>query len=248
MPLVFVSFLAGILSVLAPCIIGMLPLLVSRSNQQEDDGPKNTSSNLAKIVRICIGLSVSIIVFSLLLKSSTLLIFVPSSTWKLISGGIIILFGLSALFPDVWEKIAMKLRLQQFSSKGQQKAISSGGKIGDYLLGSSLGPIFSACSPTYLLIIAVILPANFISGLVYLVSFVAGLSVAIILLALLGGKAISKFGWGINPKGIFKRTLGVIFIVFGILIITGADKQIQTYFVENDYFKWQTSLEESLMR
>lgn len=237
MTLLLVALISGILSVLAPCIIGLLPLLIGYSAE---------SKNFSKALRVVLGLSLSIFIFSILLKATTSLIGVSSSTWQLISGGIIILFGLSSLFPEIWERLASRLKLQQISSKGQQSAFKRGGKLGDVLLGASLGPIFSACSPTYALIVASILPASPLRGLLYLLVFIAGLAGMILLIALLGQKLISKIGWSINPHGWFKRVLGILFIIIGLMIITGIDKSLLAKAVESGWFDWQVSLESKL--
>lgn len=234
MTLILISLLAGILSVLAPCIISIIPLLIGYSAE---------SKTTAKAVRVVAGLAISIFIFSLLLKASALLISVSNETWQVISGGIIILFGITGLFPSAWEFIAAKLRLQQLSAKGQKTAISKGGIVGDLLLGASLGPIFSACSPTYALIIASILPVSPIKGIGYLLVFILGLSLSILLIATLGQKAVLKLGWSINPHGWFKRALAIFFIVVGVMIITGYDKTLLTHLVENGWFDWQVALE-----
>lgn len=243
MPLLFISFLAGILSVLAPCIIGMLPLLITRGINEKSG---NNHAQYAKLLRVVTGLSLSILIFSLLLKSTTLLIAVPQSTWRIVSGVIIVLFGLSALLPSVWEKVATRLNLQNIASRGQIRANQTSGKWGDYLLGASFGPIFSACSPTYLLILAVLIPNSFFSGVLYLISFITGLALAIVTIAIVGRKLISHIGWAINPQGNFKKIIGIIFVIVGILIATGSDKQIQSYLVEKGYFDWQVNIEGGL--
>lgn len=237
MTLLLVSFLAGVLSVLAPCVIALLPILLARSA----DGQRSRSPFF-----IIAGLSGSVFLFSLLIKASTLLIAIPTSTWQIISGVILILFGLTYLFPELWEKFAAKLKFQQSANKVSGKALQKKGIKGDILLGATLGPVFSACSPTYALIVASILPATPVRGVLYLIAFVAGLASMLALIAVAGSKVVQKLGWGINPKGWFKRTLGVIFLVVGVLIATGLDKELLAILVENGWFDWQVSLESNL--
>lgn len=236
---VVIAFLAGILSVLAPCIIGMLPVLIARSVE---------SKKLTKTINVIAGLAFSIFIFSILLKATTIVIGIPQSVWRIISGAIIILFGLSSLFPEVWEKIASRLKFQQISAKGQKSALQQKGFVGDILLGASFGPIFSACSPTYVLIVAAILPASSARGMVYLLVFILGLTLAILAVVFAGQKLVKKMGWSINPNGWFKRTLGLLFIIIGLMLITGFDKTLQTKAVENGWFDWQVNLEQKLQR
>lgn len=239
MALLFVSFLAGVLSVLAPCVIALMPVLLGRSS----DGKRARSP-----VFIIAGLSSSIILFSILLKATTTLIAIPTTTWQIISGLIIFLFGITYLFPNLWEKVAMALRLQEKANKASGKALQKQGRAGDVVLGASLGPVFSACSPTYALIVASVLPATPVRGFLYLLAFTAGLAGMLALISVMGSKLVQKLGWGINPNGLFKKVLGIIFIVIGLLIATGTDKEVLSFLVERGLFDWQVQLESQLQQ
>lgn len=235
MDLLYVSLLAGMLSILAPCVASLLPALVARNSQG-----KRARSPLF----IVLGLSVSVFVFSVLLKSTTALLGISQQTWQLVSGVIVVGFGLVTLFPGIWEHIAIALRLQQAGQKASSKALKQSGAWGDALLGASLGPIFSACSPTYGLIVAVILPKDPGEGLVYLAAFVAGLAAMLYLVLVGGSSVVRRLGWGINPHGWFKRIVGLLFILVGVSILTGFDKDVLSYLVEHGWFDWQMRLEQ----
>ena len=99
MILLIISFVAGVLTVLAPCILPLLPVIVGRSL---------TDSTLSKrrLFVVVTSLCLSIILFTLLLKVSTLFIAIPQDFWKWFSGGIIFIFGFVTLFPELWEKIS----------------------------------------------------------------------------------------------------------------------------------------------
>lgn len=238
MSILVIAFLAGVLTVLAPCVVALIPILLARSA---------TGGKTHSAVAVIGGLAVSIMLFSILLKSTTLLLGIPSSVWAIISGVIVTIFGIVTLFPGLWDKVALALRLPIIAQKSMGKASTKKGIWGDILLGASLGPVFSACSPTYALIVAVILPADPLLGIVYLLLFVAGLSLMLFLIAFGGQKLVAKLGWGINPRGVFKRVLGIILIVIGIMIMTGIDKDILTVLVENGVYDFQIELESSLM-
>jgi cytochrome c biogenesis protein CcdA len=216
----------------------MIPILLARTS----DGTKSHSATA-----VIIGLGVSIIAFSILLKSSTLLLGIPSSTWAIISGVIVLLFGLVTLFPKLWEWVALKTRLPIIAQRNTSNASKRKGLWGDVLLGASLGPVFSACSPTYALIVATILPVDPLLGLVYLISFVLGLSLMLALLAIFGRALVKKLGWGINPNGVFRKVLGIILIIIGLMIVTGLDKDLLTLLVENGWYDFQINLESGLM-
>lgn len=238
MSLLIVAFLAGMLTILAPCVVSMIPILLARTS----DGSKSHSATF-----VILGLGVSIIIFSILLKSTTLFLNVPSATWAIISGIIIILFGLVTLFPKLWDWVVLKTRLPIVAQQNMSKASTKKGIWGDLLLGASLGPVFSACSPTYALIVASILPADPLVGMAYLIAFVIGLSLMLALLAIFGRALVQKLGWGINPNGVFHKVLGIILLIIGIMIVTGLDKDLLTVLVENGWYDFQINLESGLM-
>ena len=111
------------------------------------------------------------------------------------------------------------------------------------LFGASLGPIFSVCSPTYALIVAVILPSDPLPGVLYLLAYVAGLLGMLALVAAVGKRLVRALGWGLNPHGIFRRVLGLALIILGLLIVTGLDKQLSSWLVSQGWFDWQVQLE-----
>ena len=97
------------------------------------------------------------------------------------------------------------------------------------------------------LLVAVVLPARPVEGLFYLLVFVFGLSLMLYLIAIFGQKLIKKLGWGINPRGVFKRVLGIILIVVGLAIATGFDKIVLGFFVESGAYDFQLNLETEVM-
>lgn len=237
MELLIASFLAGVLTVLAPCIAPTIPILLARSGSS--DKPRSA-------IYVIAGLSASIIIFTLLLKASTLLIGIPSDTWKILSGGIVVIFGIFSLSPGLWEAISLRSGASLAAQKNLSAASIHTGKWGDVLIGASLGPVFSACSPTYALIVAVILPTTPLLGLLYLITFVVGLGIMLFAIAIYGNKLISKLGWGMNPRSVFRRSLGAVLVIVGTMIILGIDKDILGFLVQNGWYDFQINLESYL--
>lgn len=237
MELLIVSFLAGILTVLAPCVVSILPILLAR-------GVGDAKSRSA--FWVIVGLCASIIIFSVLLKASTLLINVPTEFWRTVSGGIIIVFGVCTVWPGIWEAVTLRTRFVFGAQAVMGEAAKRRGVWGDILLGASLGPVFSACSPTYALVVATILPVQPLVGLVYLTAFVLGLALMLALIALFGTRIVRKLGWSLDPHGLFRRVLGIVLIVVGVLILTGLDKVLLGWLVEHGWYDFQIQLESQL--
>lgn len=220
MLLLLVAFFSGVLTVLAPCVLPLLPIILGASAQDK----KSVKIPLIVIV----SLSISVFVFSLLLKASTLLIDVPPSFWKYVSGGLPVFLGIITIFPNIWSYISQKIGFSSQSDAFLHNGNSSEGLLKYILLGAALGPVFSSCSPTYSLILAIILPAGFAFGILALISYILGLAVILFAIALLWQRLIKNLKWVSNPNGIFKKLLGVIFLAIGLAIISWIDKKIET--------------------
>src|SRR3989344_210153 len=227
MTFLVVSFIAGILTVLAPCILPLLPVVIGSS-------ATGRSKYTPYIVVGSLGLSV--ILFTYLLKASTAFIMVPPEFWTYLSGGILFFFGLTLLFPSIWENIPGLSRL----SAGSNKLVGSGYQRkcfwGDALIGAAVGPVFSTCSPTYFVILASVLPASFALGTAYMLAYVFGLSLVLLLIALLGQRFADRLAGISDSRSYFKKIIGVLFNVLGILIATGLEKKLETAILDSGYF------------
>lgn len=220
------AFVAGILTTLAPCVLPLLPVIIGGSL-----GPASAESRKRALV-ITASLGVSVILFTLLLRATTALIGIPQGTWQWISGGILVALGVVTVFPKIWDWISMRLALQRVTNQKLSQARARGGLPGNILTGAALGPVFSSCSPFYGYVVVTVLPASFGEGILYLLAYVIGLCGTLLLLALLGQRILGKARWFANPEGTFKRILGVAFIVVGVAVIIGLDKDVQTWFIE----------------
>lgn len=241
MTLLIISFIAGVLTVLAPCILPLLPVIIGGSI--EGAGADN---NRKRTLVIITSLSISLVVFTILLKVSTFLINVPQEFWSSVSAIIIFYFGITLLFPSMWDKIPYMRNLSANSNKMLNDGFKKKSFTGDIIMGAALGPVFSTCSPTYFLILATILPVSFALGLVYIFVYVAGLALSLFAISILGDKLVAKLGNVSDPKGYFKKTIGMIFILVAIFIATGFDKTIEQGISDSGFFD-VTKIESALL-
>jgi cytochrome c biogenesis protein CcdA len=233
----FISFLAGVLTAAAPCVLPIVPVVI---------GGAAKDKNFWRPFIVVGSLFVSIIVFTLILKASTALINIPVWFWNYLAGGIVVFFGLTLFLPKIWEKIQSKLKLYDKSNRFLGKGYQKGGVLGAIMVGAALGPVFSSCSPVYLLILSVTLPQNFGKGLFYIVGYALGLCLILLLVAKFGQVVINKFKWLEDPNGWFKRGLGVFLILVGLAVILGVDRTVQTWLIENGIYK--TDFEQKLLK
>ncbi|MEN9558607.1 MAG: hypothetical protein RL141_976 [Candidatus Parcubacteria bacterium] len=241
MSLLILSFVAGMLTVLAPCILPLLPVVLG--------GAAADTQNKRRPFIIVASLGLSVFAFTFLLKASTVFIMVPAGFWSGFSAAIIALFGLALLFPTTWAKIADKIPGMH---SGANKLLAKGYEHktawwGDVAIGIALGPIFTTCSPTYFLVLATVLPESTLKGTIYIAAYVLGLAVVLLGIAKLGQSLIAKLNWAANPNGWLKRVLGVLFLLVALAIGTGTDKKIETAILDSGYFDI-TKVEQAVQR
>src|SRR3989344_6005128 len=208
MVLLVISFVAGVLTVLAPCVLPLLPVIVGGSME-------GGSASRKRAFVIVASLGVSLILFTLLL-------------------------------PSLWERLSFVGRVNRGGNRLLAEGFRRGGLWGDVVMGAALGPVFSACSPTYFVLLASVLPVSFALGVAYLGVFVFGLCLALLLVALLGQRLADRLGWAADPRGFFKHALGVLFIIVGIAVITGVDKQFQIWVLDTGFLD-VTRIEQKLL-
>lgn len=225
MILFLLSLLAGILTVLAPCTISLLPIIVGGSVSGE------RSFRRALVVTGSLG--VSVVAFTLVLKVSTALINIPQEFWQVLSGVIIIALGITTIFPFLYEHLPLINRMNRSSNRLLATGYKKQSFTGDILIGAALGPVFSSCSPTYFLILATVLPRSLIAGIIYLLAYAFGLCAGLLVVTVVGQKLLEKFGVASDPYGWFKRSIGVLFLLVGVAILFGYDKRLELVVASN---------------
>lgn len=222
MLLFLISLLAGALTAFAPCVLPLLPVIVGGSISGDE-------KDRSRPYVITASLAVSLIIFTYLLKITSVLINIPQNTWTIISGLIVIGLGAVSLFPNIWENLVARFGLQQTADSALKKGVFRSGPVGAIITGAALGPIFSSCSPTYAFVLATVLPRDFGVGLRDLVAFIIGLSVVLLGVCLTGRKYLQRFSWAIDAHSKFRRGLGVFFIIIGVSIGFGYDTKAELW-------------------
>lgn len=171
--LICFAFLAGIVTILSPCVLPVLPALLSTG----------TLSGKLRPLGIVAGVVVSFTLFTLL--ASTLFHYTPlsPSTLRQIAILIIALFALFMIFPRLgdWFSQATQ-RIAQVGTDIQAKQQTTDGFWAGFLLGCALGLVWTPCAGPILASIITLIAVNAIS-----------LKVVILLLAYIIGAAIPMF-------------------------------------------------------
>lgn len=211
-------FLAGMLITLSPCILPVLPLVVSSGLQQDKYAPIKTGLGLAT------GFAILGVIFSALAASFD----IPLSAGKYIFGTILLLAGIALTLPSAGAKSSALLEpLSNFMSKLSQKFENKRG--GSFMLGFALGGIWSPCAGP-LLAAAFALTATTATILASGIQmFIFGLGAAVPLIAvayLLRGGARKMLPNIAGKAEKIRFIMGILLIIVAVIVLTGLDAQL----------------------
>ncbi|MFV0462112.1 MAG: cytochrome c biogenesis CcdA family protein [Nostocoides sp.] len=219
------ALVAGALTTLAPCSLSLLPVIVGGSVGQTRHGPVGPR----RAMLVTAGLGVSVFLFTLVLRASTALINVPTQAWQILSGGLLVALGLIAVFPQMWDRFSVGSGLSSRTARGLSSANQRAGWLGAVITGAALGPVFSSCSPLYAYVVVTVLPAEPGRGLVLLTAYVFGLCAVLLAIGLAGQRLVRRLRWAADPRSWLRAGIGVLFIVLGLLILTGSLQDLESW-------------------
>ncbi|NJN38922.1 MAG: cytochrome c biogenesis protein CcdA [Acaryochloridaceae cyanobacterium CSU_3_4] len=211
-----IACLAGMLTVLSPCVLPVLPIIVGRSLQSHPWGP------IALVAGLVGGFAT---VGSLLGVTATWLTTLTNGLRTVAIALLLILAGL-AIFPTwsyrLWQALPWIHRL---------KAPPRIGLVGEFWLGTQLGLLWTPCAGPVLAGILVLAAAQHqvLRAFSLLVFF--GIGAAIPLLAIAyGGRIFSQKLLHLRPhSATLQRVGGTMILATAISILLGWDIQVQLW-------------------
>lgn len=215
MILAFFAFLSGIVTILSPCILPVLPIILS-----------GTVGGKSKPIGIVTGFIISFSLFTLALSALVQALSISVDTLRIIAIVIIITFGITLLIPKL--QLALESLLSKASrTKGTSKHT---GFFGGLITGTSLGLVWTPCvGPIMASVISLAVSQQVDGGSVIIITAYS-LGTAIPMFAIMAGgrKLLNHFPKITGKTKDIQRFFGVIMIVAGIMIGFGVDRSFQT--------------------
>ena len=219
------GFGAGVLTILSPCVLPLVPVVLGSAAQRHRLGP----------LALALGLiaSFTTVGFALAVFGSRLGI----DAEQVRSGGGVILAaaGIYLLAPVLQDRFALAAGpLIAWAGRCQQD-FDNGGLIGQASIGVLLGVIWSPCvGPTLGAAIALAAQGQRLSAVALTMgAFATGIGSILLAIAFLGRKLFDRIRGDAAAKAkTGKLALGGILLIVGGLIMTGFDRLIEANFVE----------------
>jgi cytochrome c-type biogenesis protein len=210
------ALLGGTLTVLSPCVLPILPILIGRSLQSNRYGPIALVSGLVggfAVAGSLLGITASWLTgLSNLLRDGAI--------------ALLLVLGLLAIFPAWSYRLFSFLRIAQWTKERPRIGLA-----GEFWLGTQLGLLWTPCAGPVLGGILVLAAANQQAVSAFGLLVVYGVGAAIPLLAIAySGRTFSQRLLNLRSHGATLQRVGGIMIVgTAIAILLGWDVQIQLW-------------------
>ncbi len=219
------AFISGLVTILAPCIWPILPIILSSTS---------TGGRL-KPLGITLGIMISFGFFLLATSFIVRLFNIDPNIFRTFAVIIIFLLGLSMIIPAFSGFLeSMVGRLTSKFGSGMSNPETNHGFSGGFITGLSLGVIWAPCAGPILASIATLSIVGRVNLEVFLVTFfyILGLGIPLFLFAYGGRRLILKSRIFSPFTGRIQQIFGVLMILTAIAIYTNFDKTVQVKLLE----------------
>lgn len=219
--LITFAFLAGIITILSPCILPILPVVLAGS----------VGSGKKKPLGIVLGFVLSFTFFTLFLSAIVQATGIPTDKLRSLSIIIIALFGISLLFPSfqiIMERLFSKLS-GKLSVKGTHEGFSGG-----VLIGLSLGLIWTPCVGPIIASVITLAATSEVTLAAFFITLAYAVGTAIPMFAIMysGRSLLQKVPWLLPNTGKIQKVFGILMILTAIGLFYNVDRKFQSYILD----------------
>jgi len=228
------AFAAGVLSVLSPCVLPILPIVLGAA----------LTDRKAGLVALAAGLSISFVTVGMLVATIGYSLGLDANVFRYVAVSLMVAIGVVLMLPQLQTQLAAaNAPLANWTDRhfGSQRRT---GISGQFWIGVLLGAVWSPCvGPT--LGAASLLAAqgrNLPQVAITMFVFGIGAALPLLLLGLLSREAMARWRIRLRSAGqVTKVGLGIVFVAIGALLLTGLDKSIEAALVAASP-QWLTDL------
>ncbi|MFN6539698.1 MAG: cytochrome c biogenesis CcdA family protein [Nostoc sp. EkiNYC01] len=210
------AFLGGVVNVLSPCVLPILPVLVGRSLQSHTYGPVVLVAGLVSGFALA-GSSIGIVA-SWLTGLANLL--------RNVAIAVLLCLGILAIFPKWSYRLFSYLPIGSWVKEPTQI-----GLLGEFWLGTQLGLLWTPCAGPVLGGIIVLAAVNhqIVGAFGLLLAYGCGAGLPLLAIAY-GGRVLSRRLLNLRShSAVLQRVGGVAILATAIAILLGWDVQIQLW-------------------
>ncbi len=212
------AFLAGVLTILAPCTLPVVPLVVGST----------LTGGRRRVVGVMAGFGLAFVATTVLLASALAAAGLTTDVLRLVSGMALALVGLALVVGPVGQRVGR--RLDGVATVGTRVAgrTVDGGLVGGLLLGAAIGLVWAPCvGPIMAGVIALAVTRGpSVETVAIATAYAVGAAVPLALVAVSGRRVLAALGSAAR-RARLQRGLGVAMVVVAIAVISGSDLAVE---------------------
>lgn len=226
MTLFFLAIAAGFLTILAPCILPVLPFLLGTAGGRSKWRP----------VMIIAGFVGSFTLIGAALATAGTFLGISNDSLRLLAGVLLLLFGAALFFEKAYEKLTVKIQ-PLLAKLGTDVAAGSSVKTDAWsgvLVGVSLGLVWSPCAGPILGTILTLAArtSDYVTTALLFFAYAIGAGVPMLAIAYGSNRLQAKFRSVGRLQPVLNKIFGALVILTAVAILTGYDQVVQTWLVE----------------
>jgi len=228
------ALLAGILSVLSPCVLPLLPIVFGTAQSEHRLGP----------AALALGVAISFTMIGLFVATIGFAIGLDTDVFRLVAAVLLIAVGIVLLVPRLQAQVAVAAGPVGNWVDDHFGSFSGNSLWGQFGVGLLLGAVWAPCVGPTLGAASVLAAKGEDLGQVALTMLAFGVGAALPLMALgfASREAMLRWRGKLAEAGRGgKMLLGIVLVAVGLLVATGADKALEIYLV-NASPDWLTRL------
>jgi cytochrome c-type biogenesis protein len=228
------AFIAGVLSILSPCVLPILPVVLGVSASDHKLGP----------VALAGGLSISFVAIGLFVATIGYAIGLNEGVFRYVAATLILAIGAVLLLPALQGRLAVASGPLTNWTDQRFGNVRRSGLSGQFWIGVLLGAVWSPCvGPTLGAASLLAAQGRELSQVgITMFAFGIGASIPLLALGLFSREAMLRWRNHLLSAGQgMKAALGLLLLVIGALVLTGFDKSVETALVTASP-QWLTDL------
>ena len=227
----FFAFVAGSLSILSPCVLPLIPVVLGSAAAKGRSGPWLLAAGLV-LSFVTIGMFVSLVGFSIGLDGRF---------FRAVSALMLLTIGLLLAVPYLQRQFAVA---SGPVGNWIDERFGGGAGGGQFGIGLLLGAVWSPCIGPTLGAASVLAAQGQNLGQVAftMISFGLGVAVPLVILGLSSRQGLMRWrGRILSSSVLVKSALGGLFVITGLLILSGQDKWVEAALLDASP-SWLTTL------
>ena len=230
--LILFSLLSGLVTVLSPCVLPVLPIVLSSS----------AASGKRRPLGVISGLIISFSLFTLAISQIVQWLGLSAQTLRIAAVAIIGILGLSMILPKFNEWIEKALSFIPRIAGDNHK--EGNGFWPGFLTGLSLGLVWAPCAGPILASVTALAATQDVSlaSVLVVIAYAIGAGIPLLAIAYGGRSVIQKVPFLSKNLGKVQQVFGVIMILTAVLIAVNVDVLVTVWLTDRLPSRWTAAL------